>query len=74
MNPARKSWRIRGVKEVVRMVLQHHNKNVTVLIDLQSTTLGNFNAVLGRIDQLRATGRYADVHIRDGAIVAEVLA
>ena len=56
------------------MVYTHHDKNITVLIDLQSTTLGNFNAVLGRIDQLRATGRYADVHIRDGAIIAEVLA
>ena len=74
MNPARKSWRIRGVKEVVRMVLQHHNKNVTVLIDLKSTRLDSFNAVLGRVDQMRATGRYADIRIRDGAIVAEVLA
>ena len=56
------------------MVLQHHNKNVTVLIDLKSTRLDSFNAVLGRVDQMRATGRYADVHIRDGAIIAEVLA
>ena len=55
------------------MVLHHHQKKIAVLIDLQSTTLGNFNAVLGRIDQLKATGRYTDIHIRDGAIVAELL-
>lgn len=56
------------------MVLHHHQKNIAVLIDLQSTPLHTFSEVLGRIDQLKATGRYADVHIRDGAIVAEVLA
>ena len=56
------------------MVLHHHDKKIAVLIDLQSTPLHTFGEVLGRIDQLKATGRYADVHIRDGAIVAEVLA
>lgn len=56
------------------MVLQHHDKKIAVLIDLKSTGLDSFNAVLGRVDQMRATGRYADIHIRDGAIIAEVLA
>lgn len=55
------------------MVLHHHQKNIAVLIDLESTPLDTFNAVLGRVDQMRATGRYADIRIRDGAIIAEVL-
>lgn len=56
------------------MVLQHHDKKIAVLIDLGSTPLSTFNEVLGRVDQMKATGRYANVHIRDGAIIAEVLA
>lgn len=49
------------------------DKKIEVLVDLRNTELTMY-ALLWRIEQLKATGRYSDIHISGDCIVAEAVA
>lgn len=53
--------------------MQYTKRYKTVLVDLRETEL-TVNALLWRIEQMRATGRYTDIHLSNGCIVAEAVA
>lgn len=55
------------------MQCAHHDKKIEVLVNLRNTELTTY-ALLWRIEQLRATGRYIDIHLSNGCIVAEAVA
>lgn len=45
-----------------------------VLIDEMTLQSMRFNDMLGRIDQMKATGRYRNVHINQSGVFAEMIA
>lgn len=45
-----------------------------VLFDEDALKRMRFNDMLGRMDQMRATGRYCNIHIEQSQIVAEMIA
>lgn len=50
-----------------------HDKKPVVLVNLRNTELTTY-ALLWRIEQLRATGRYVDIHLSGDCIIAEASA
>lgn len=58
------------------MVSNSNDLKSTVLIDSSDMNRMGFYEMVNRIEQMRATGRFTDIHIDGelGAIVAEVVA